>query len=98
MFFTFAASSFNFRNSHWEPVIEPWGFGIKAAQDPATKAMSVKIESKDSLNLDITHNFLETLLSISDTMVQAQVGSQVLAFFKECYIDIYLFFITDTSS
>lgn len=98
MFFTFAASSFNFRNSHWEPVIEPWGFGIKAAQDPATKAMSVKIESKESLNLDVTHNFLETLLSISDTMVQAQVGFQVLMACKKCYIDVYPTFSIDTSS
>lgn len=93
MFFTFAASSFNFRNSHWEPVIEPWGFGIKATQDPVTKAMSVNIESKDSLNVDITHHFLETLLSISDTMVQAQVGlSSVL----KCCTDI--FFETDAAS
>ncbi|KAI8144971.1 hypothetical protein BJV82DRAFT_536853 [Fennellomyces sp. T-0311] len=72
VFFNLSASTFNFRNSHWEPVVEPWGFGIKVAQDPATKTMNLAVESKECLNVDITHAFLETWLAVSGSMFEEQ--------------------------
>ncbi|KAI9272903.1 hypothetical protein BDA99DRAFT_569176 [Phascolomyces articulosus] len=72
VFLNISASSYNFRNSHWEPVIEPWGFGIKIAQDVATKSMQLAVESEEFLNLDITHAFLETMLTVSGSMFEDQ--------------------------
>ncbi|KAI9322742.1 hypothetical protein BX666DRAFT_2109183 [Dichotomocladium elegans] len=74
VFFKVSASSFNFRNSHWEPVIEPWNFGVKASQDSAAKAMNISIQSKDSLFVNVTHAFLETMLTVSGTLVKSQQG------------------------
>ena len=78
VFFNIAASTFNFRNSHWEPVIEPWGFGIKVAQDPATKTMNLGVESKECLNIDVTHSFLETWFTVSGSMFEEQVSTVVI--------------------
>lgn len=71
--FNLQASNFNFRNSHWEPIIEPWKFSIKVSQDPATKALAINVKSTELLNVNLTHAFLETMLSVSNTMIQAQV-------------------------
>ncbi|KAI9491569.1 hypothetical protein BDB00DRAFT_766791 [Zychaea mexicana] len=72
VFFNMSASSFNFRNSHWEPVIEPYGFGIKVSQDAATKSMQIGVESNEFLNLNITHAFLETMMAVSGSMFEEQ--------------------------
>lgn len=72
--FNLQASNFNLRNSHWEPIIEPWKFDIKISQDTATKALAFHVKSTELLNVNLTHTFLETLLSVSDTMLQAQVN------------------------
>ncbi|KAI8384441.1 uncharacterized protein BYT42DRAFT_612143 [Radiomyces spectabilis] len=56
---------FNIKNSHWEPLIEPWDFKIEVAkkstrpQDP----LNVKLISNTALNVNVTHTFLESALA-----------------------------------
>ncbi|KAI8639786.1 hypothetical protein BD408DRAFT_476983 [Parasitella parasitica] len=74
--FLLKANNFNFKNSHWEPIIEPWGFCIKVSQDAADKSTHVALQSKDLLYLNITHTFLESLLSVSETLSQTKPLAQ----------------------
>lgn len=71
--FVLKANNFNFKNSHLEPVIEPWNFGIKASQDSTDKSTSVTVFSKEILQLNVTHTFLESLLAISETLNETKV-------------------------
>ncbi|KAI8385604.1 hypothetical protein BD560DRAFT_383802 [Blakeslea trispora] len=56
---------FNIKNSHWEPLLEPWNFSLQLARNPANKnePMTVKIISNSILNLNVTHTFLESAMS-----------------------------------
>jgi vacuolar protein sorting-associated protein 13A/C len=74
--FVLKANNFNFKNSHWEPVIEPWNFSIKASQDATDKSTSVTVLSKELLQLNVTHTFLESLLAISETLSETKVTPQ----------------------
>ncbi|KAI8376296.1 uncharacterized protein BYT42DRAFT_594245 [Radiomyces spectabilis] len=70
--FSIYANNFNFKNSHWEPLLEPWGFGLKLRQDAALRSMHVNLESETLLNLNLTHVFLESILAISETLNDVQ--------------------------
>ncbi|KAG2213335.1 hypothetical protein INT46_007194 [Mucor plumbeus] len=70
--FLLKANNFNFKNSHWEPIIEPWNFCIKVSQDATDKSTNVALQSKDLLYLNITHTFLESLMSVSDTLSETK--------------------------
>jgi vacuolar protein sorting-associated protein 13A/C len=72
--FVLKANNFNFKNSHWEPIIEPWNFCIKVAQDATDKSTNVAFQSKDLLNVNITHTYLESLLGLSDTLSKTKVN------------------------
>ncbi|OAD04505.1 hypothetical protein MUCCIDRAFT_141025 [Mucor lusitanicus CBS 277.49] len=74
--FLLKANNFNFKNSHWEPIIEPWSFCIKVSQDATDKSTSVALESKDLLYLNITHTFLESLMAVSETLSQTKPLAQ----------------------
>ncbi|CEP17102.1 hypothetical protein [Parasitella parasitica] len=74
--FLLKANNFNFKNSHWEPIIEPWGFCIKVSQDASDKSTNVALQSKDLLYLNITHTFLESLMSVSETLSQTKPLAQ----------------------
>lgn len=74
--FLLKANNFNFKNSHWEPIIEPWSFCIKVSQDATDKSTSVALESKDLLYLNITHTFLESLMAVSETLSQTKVSAK----------------------
>ncbi|KAL9556691.1 hypothetical protein MBANPS3_001742 [Mucor bainieri] len=50
--FLLKANNFNFKNSHWEPIIEPWNFCIKVSQDATDKSTHVALQSKDLLYLN----------------------------------------------
>lgn len=56
---------FNVKNSHWEPLIEPWDFKLELsrrstrAQDP----LHIRLVSDNELNINITHTFLESALA-----------------------------------
>lgn len=71
--FLLKANNFNFKNSHWEPIIEPWNFCIKVSQDATDKSTNIALQSKELLYLDITHTFLESLMAVSETFSQAEV-------------------------
>ncbi|KAI8968041.1 hypothetical protein BDF20DRAFT_917267 [Mycotypha africana] len=66
--FHIKVDSFNFKNSHWEPVIEPWSFCIKVSQDATNKSTYVNITSQELLLFTITHSFVSSCLSISQTL------------------------------
>ncbi|KAG0185188.1 hypothetical protein DFQ28_009826 [Apophysomyces sp. BC1034] len=70
--FSLFANNYNFLNSHWEPIIEPWKFGINVSQDPTEKAMRIMLKSEELLYVNVTHVFLESLLSISETLQNVQ--------------------------
>ncbi|CAO3621876.1 unnamed protein product [Mucor fragilis] len=74
--FLLKANNFNFKNSHWEPIIEPWNFCIKVSQDATDKSTNVALQSKDLLYLNITHTFLESLMSVSETLSQTKPLAQ----------------------
>jgi vacuolar protein sorting-associated protein 13A/C len=71
--FVLKANNFNFKNSHWEPVLEPWNFCIKVAQDANDKSTTVALQSKDLLYLNVTHSFLESCLTVSQTLSETKV-------------------------
>lgn len=72
--FEIKANNFNFKNSHWEPILEPWKFCIKASQDATDQSSHVSLESEESLFVNITHAFLESLLTISATLSETKVS------------------------
>ncbi|CAO0798122.1 unnamed protein product [Mucor circinelloides] len=74
--FLLKANNFNFKNSHWEPIIEPWNFCIKVSQDATDKSTTVALQSKDLLYLNVTHTFLESLMSVSETLSQTKPLAQ----------------------
>ncbi|KAL7310459.1 Vacuolar protein sorting-associated protein 13 [Mucor circinelloides] len=53
---------FNIKNSHWEPLMEPWNFRLELARNSTTKndPLNVKLISNSILNVNITHTFLES--------------------------------------
>ncbi|KAK9722186.1 Vacuolar protein sorting-associated protein 13 [Basidiobolus ranarum] len=57
------ANMLNIKNSHWEPLIEPWDFTVDLT---CTRMTHIKFISDTQLELNITHRFLETLLSTAD--------------------------------
>ncbi|KAI9302632.1 hypothetical protein BJ944DRAFT_290009 [Cunninghamella echinulata] len=63
---------FNFKNSHWEPLIEPYNFGIQVKQDTNTKSLNINLESATTLNFNLTHTFIETAISLSSTLSEIQ--------------------------
>jgi vacuolar protein sorting-associated protein 13A/C len=56
---------FNIKNSHWEPLLEPWNFRLELTRNPSTKKdpLTVKLISNSILNLNVTHTFLESAMS-----------------------------------
>ncbi|ORZ00047.1 hypothetical protein BCR41DRAFT_313859 [Lobosporangium transversale] len=59
---------FNVRNSHWEPLLEPWQFVIHVSKVVQPPNMLIDIFSKQDLNINITHTFIETALQIMTTI------------------------------
>ncbi|KAI9480349.1 MAG: hypothetical protein EXX96DRAFT_521344 [Benjaminiella poitrasii] len=56
---------FNIKNSHWEPLLEPWNFRLELTRNPLIKRdpLNVKIISNSNLNLNVTHTFLESAMN-----------------------------------
>ncbi|KAI9279983.1 hypothetical protein BY458DRAFT_470198 [Sporodiniella umbellata] len=67
--------SFNFKNSHWEPFLEPWKFNISTSPDSADKNTRIMLGSKDLIYLNITHSFVESALAISQTLSEIKTLS-----------------------
>ncbi|ORX96417.1 hypothetical protein K493DRAFT_329607 [Basidiobolus meristosporus CBS 931.73] len=64
------ANMFNIKNSHWEPLVEPWQFSIKIDRPLAPATTQMNFESKRQFDLNIAHSFLETTLSLVARMNQ----------------------------
>lgn len=56
---------FNIKNSHWEPLIEPWQFDLQVFKEMQNgqHPLNVKIVSTRDLNVNITHTFLESAMT-----------------------------------
>lgn len=59
---------FNVRNSHWEPLLEPWQLVIHVAKVVQPANMLIDVFSKQDLNINISHTFIETALQIMTTI------------------------------
>ncbi|KAJ1836588.1 Vacuolar protein sorting-associated protein 13, partial [Coemansia sp. RSA 2708] len=58
------ASYFNRRNSHWEPVVEPWRFAVNMAQAEGD-VQRVDVTSKDRLLINASHALIEETLGVA---------------------------------
>ncbi|KAI9253785.1 hypothetical protein BDA99DRAFT_443164 [Phascolomyces articulosus] len=62
--FSMFMNYFNIKNSHWEPLLEPWSFELKLDRKTSQDPMFIKLISNRSMNLNITHTFLESAMAI----------------------------------
>ncbi|KAI9208535.1 uncharacterized protein BJ171DRAFT_419574 [Polychytrium aggregatum] len=53
---------FNLKNSHWEPLVEPWQCSLHVMH-PESKHLSVEFVSRKKLDVNISHVFCETVMS-----------------------------------
>ncbi|KAI8143832.1 hypothetical protein BJV82DRAFT_668275 [Fennellomyces sp. T-0311] len=61
--FSMFMNYFNIKNSHWEPLLEPWGFELKLARRATQDPLHIKLISDRAMNMNITHTFLESVVS-----------------------------------
>ncbi|KAI9283162.1 hypothetical protein BY458DRAFT_427893 [Sporodiniella umbellata] len=55
---------FNIKNSHWEPLLEPWNFKLELFRNPSKdNTTHIKLISDTILNLNVTHTLLESAVS-----------------------------------
>ncbi|GAA6006460.1 hypothetical protein JCM10207_004941 [Rhodosporidiobolus poonsookiae] len=66
---------FNLKVSHWEPLMDPWEFGINVSRSVATGLLSVNVSSKKRLELNITSSFIE--LAMTTSMLLNREGDSV---------------------
>ncbi|KAI8811809.1 hypothetical protein BJ742DRAFT_753443 [Cladochytrium replicatum] len=59
--FSLQVNYFNLKNSHWEPLLEPWQAVITASR--INNQLQMEFSSKTKLELNLTHTFLETLFN-----------------------------------
>jgi len=64
---------FNVRNSHWEPLLEPWQFVVHVSKSLQPANMVIDVFSKENLNINITHTFIETALQVMTTIQKEPV-------------------------
>ncbi|KAF7732148.1 hypothetical protein EC973_006403 [Apophysomyces ossiformis] len=57
---------FNVKNSHWEPLVEPWAFKLCLSKQGSKSSdpIQVKLLSDSELNVNVTHAFLESTLTL----------------------------------
>ncbi|KAI7863890.1 hypothetical protein BDF14DRAFT_1998124 [Spinellus fusiger] len=84
--FDMYSNNYNFKNSHWEPVLEPWVFDIKVSQDSALGTLAIEMNSEAPFYLNITHSFLESILTLSDTLTNIQPLPESAQDFKRPYL------------
>ncbi|PVV02833.1 hypothetical protein BB560_002703 [Smittium megazygosporum] len=71
------AMFFNFYNTHWEPIIEPWNFNVnvchmgfdspdpkfdKILKEATRDALKITLSSNERINIDIAHSGIRCLL------------------------------------
>ncbi|KAJ1978459.1 Vacuolar protein sorting-associated protein 13 [Dimargaris xerosporica] len=67
------ANYFNLKSSHWEPLIEPWQFGahVQTLSDPHPMTR-IDVQAKQKLDVNISHDFIRTLLNSVSEMTRDQ--------------------------
>ncbi|KAL7754164.1 Vacuolar protein sorting-associated protein 13 [Sorochytrium milnesiophthora] len=58
-----AINYYNVRNSHWEPLVEPWQTQINYRQSASSSTAFIEMMSRKLLNINATQVFLDTLLN-----------------------------------
>ncbi|GAA6031882.1 hypothetical protein JCM8097_003317 [Rhodosporidiobolus ruineniae] len=66
---------FNLKVSHWEPLLDPWEFGVNVSKSVTTGLLAVNVSSKKRLELNITSTFLE--LAMTTSALLNKEGDQV---------------------
>ncbi|GAA5827080.1 hypothetical protein JCM11251_002234 [Rhodosporidiobolus azoricus] len=66
---------FNLKVSHWEPLMDPWEFGVNVSKSASTGMLAVNVTSKKRLELNVTSSFIELALTTS-TLLDRE-GDQV---------------------
>ncbi|KAJ2960621.1 hypothetical protein NQZ79_g4034 [Umbelopsis isabellina] len=69
------ANFFNIKNSHWEPLVEPWKFNMKLSKRSSDEPYAMQISSRKMLEINCTHTFTETMLSSLSTWDQQKDAS-----------------------
>ncbi|KAI9229411.1 MAG: hypothetical protein DHS80DRAFT_13996 [Piptocephalis tieghemiana] len=75
------ASYFNGRNSHWEPLVEPWEVGARVGRD-REGVTRVNVRSRQRLEVSITHALLEHIVHASlaiSSATEEQEGEGTMA-------------------
>lgn len=57
-------SNFNVKNSHWEPLIEPWRCNVQMQKNVRDDFTEIELDSPAKLDVNITHDFLGSLFNI----------------------------------
>ncbi|SAL98237.1 hypothetical protein [Absidia glauca] len=60
-------NNFNFKTSHWEPLIEPYTFEFDATRATNVQSLDIGLSSDETLNMNLTHTFLDTVMAVSGT-------------------------------
>lgn len=66
-------NNFNFKTSHWEPLIEPYTFELDATRATNVQSLDIGLSSNETLNMNLTHTFLDTLMAVSGAWSAIQV-------------------------
>jgi vacuolar protein sorting-associated protein 13A/C len=66
--FSLYTGFFNVKNSHWEPLIEPWNFNVKVSRALISESLDIDVSSKRKLEINIEHTFVETMLNYSNAL------------------------------
>ncbi|BGP36549.1 Vacuolar protein sorting-associated protein 13 [Rhodotorula kratochvilovae] len=66
---------FNLKVSHWEPLMDPWEFGVNVSKSVSTGLLAVNVASKKRLELNITSTFIE--LAMTTLAILNREGEQV---------------------
>ncbi|KAI9289370.1 hypothetical protein BC943DRAFT_349025 [Umbelopsis sp. AD052] len=69
--FSLYTGFFNVKNSHWEPLIEPWSFNVKVSRALIAESLEIDVFSKRKLEINVEHTFVESMLNYSNALGQS---------------------------
>ncbi|GAA94842.1 hypothetical protein E5Q_01496 [Mixia osmundae IAM 14324] len=67
---------YNLRNSHWEPLLDPWEFTISVSRSQAQESTALALTSKKRAEVNITATFIE--LGLTTMAILEQQGESVM--------------------
>jgi vacuolar protein sorting-associated protein 13A/C len=80
------ANYYNERNSQWEPLIEKFKFLVKAHMETQDSRFMLEVISKQKLELNLSHVFMERLLAQSSKFSQEKKLQSVLRKTRAPYV------------